>query len=162
MKFSLYTIHFAANVTLHLVACSRLSRILLTHGSSAVFRLAARTATQANDSMVERLHASIISVRGVNVKSNLIPCAVIFHIVDNIEMMTLGAIHLVQIEMVEKCLPIALTLVVATLERLLELLVEGERESDHVRMIAQNNFIARGCNELNYMYNNPTNHGDTP
>ena len=81
--------------------------------------------------MVERLHVSIISVRGVNVKSNLIPCAVIFHVVDNIEMMTLGAIHLVQIEMVEKCLPIALTIVVTTLERLLELVIEGARERDH-------------------------------
>lgn len=112
--------------------------------------------------MMERLHVCIISIFRVDVKSNLIPCAVIFHIVDNIEMMTLGAIHLVQLEMVEKCLPVALTFVVATLECLAELLIEGERESDHVSMVTQKNFIARGCNELNYMYNNPTNHGDTP
>ncbi len=112
--------------------------------------------------MMERLHVCIISIFRVDVKSNLIPCAIIFHIVDNIEMMTLGAIHLVQIEMVEKCLPVALTFVVATLECLAELLIEGERESDHVSMVTQKNFIARGCNELNYMYNNPTNHGDTP
>lgn len=111
--------------------------------------------------MVERLHASIISVFCVDVKGNVIARTVIFHIVDNIEVTAMRTIHLMKIEMVEKCLPVALTLVVATLERLLELLIEGERESDHVRMIAQNNFIARGCNELNYMYNNPTNHGDS-
>ena len=112
--------------------------------------------------MMERLHVCIISVQQIDVNSDFIARTVIFHIVDNIEMMTLGAIHLVQVEMVEECLSIALTLVVATLECLAELLIEGERESDHVRMIAQNDFIARGCNELNYMYNNPTNHGDTP
>ena len=154
--------HFAANVTLHLVACSRLSRILLTHGSGAVLRLAARTATQADDSMVERLHVSIISVFRVDVNGNFIARTITVHVIDAVECWTILTSHLVQLEMVEKRLSVALTSVIATLERFAELLIEGERESDHVRMVAQNNFIARGCNELNYMYNNPTNHGDTP